>query len=147
MFAAFGIHSRRLEFCENLPREQYLRIFDRIDIALDPLPYNGITTTCDALWMGVPVISRVGERAAGRAGLGFLTVAGFPEWVAHSDEQFVKIAVDLANDLPRLMDIHATLRQRFVHSPVMDAARFARNVERAYRQVWQRWCDDVKKII
>jgi predicted O-linked N-acetylglucosamine transferase (SPINDLY family) len=90
--------------------------------------------------MGVPVVTMVGKTAVGRAGLSLLTSLGLPEWIADGPQQFVRIAVELAGDLPRLGKLRATLRERMQNSPLMDAPRFARNVEAAYRMMWQRWC-------
>jgi predicted O-linked N-acetylglucosamine transferase (SPINDLY family) len=134
------IGADRLEFVERLGREPYLKTYDSIDIALDPLPYNGITTTCDALWMGVPVITQIGVTAAGRAGLSLLHVVGLPDLAAAAPEQFVHIARNLTGDATRLAELRATLRQRISNSPLMDAARFARNMEAVYRDIWRRWC-------
>jgi predicted O-linked N-acetylglucosamine transferase (SPINDLY family) len=91
--------------------------------------------------MGVPVVTRVGQTAVGRAGLSQLTNLGLAELVAYSDAQFVDIAVALAQNLPRLADLRATLRDRMQNSPLMDAAGFARNIEAAYRTMWRRWCE------
>jgi len=135
-----GIAAGRMEFVMPCPRPEYLRLYERIDIALDPFPYNGITTTCDALWMGVPVVTFAGERAASRAGLGLLSAAGFGELVGQGPEQFVKLAMELAKDLGKLQSLRSTLRQRIEKSPLMDAPRFARNVEAAYRRMWRNWC-------
>jgi protein O-GlcNAc transferase len=140
LYERMGIESQRLIFVKRCPREQYLRLYDRIDIGLDPLPYNGITTTLDALWMGVPVISLAGSTAAGRAGLGILSTLGLPELVVQTPEQYVEIAVKLAGDLPGLKELRSTLRQRMQASPLMDAKRFARNVESAYHTMWRKWC-------
>jgi protein O-GlcNAc transferase len=140
VFERADIGTGRLIFVRRCPRDQYLRLYDRIDVVLDPLPYNGITTTLDALWMGVPVISLAGSTAAGRAGLGILTTLGMPELAAHSPEQLVQIAPALAGDLPRLAELRSTLRQRMQASPLMDASRFARNIEAAYREMWRKWC-------
>jgi len=139
-FETMGVEGHRVEFCANYPRDEYLRLYERIDIALDPLPYNGITTTLDALWMGVPVVSLTGKTAAGRAGLSILSNIGLPELAALSEEEFVRIATELANDLPRLAQLRSTLRQRMEQSPLMDAPRFARNIEVAYREMWCKWC-------
>jgi predicted O-linked N-acetylglucosamine transferase (SPINDLY family) len=136
-----GFDTRRLEYVGYLGRSDYLRLYDRIDIALDPLPYNGITTTCDALWMGVPVVSLAGRTAAGRAGLGMLTSLGLSNLAAHSPVEFLAAAVGLARDPHRLSDLRSTLRQRMQASPLMDGLQFARNVELAYRRMWQRWCE------
>jgi predicted O-linked N-acetylglucosamine transferase (SPINDLY family) len=134
LFADAGIAEDRLEFTGYLPRPRYLKLYNTIDACLDPLPYNGITTTLDALWMGVPVVSLAGQTAPGRAGLSILTTVGMPELVACSPEEFIKIAAGAAN-----MDRHA-IRQKLSASAVMDAPQFARNVEAAYRQMWLNWC-------
>src|SRR5262249_4910930 len=110
------------------------------DIGLDTLPANGHTTSLDSYWMGVPVITLVGNTVVARAGVCQLTNMDLEELVARTPDQFVNIAVELANDLPRLSGLRATLRDRRVNSPLMDAPRFARNMEAAYRSMWQRWC-------
>jgi predicted O-linked N-acetylglucosamine transferase (SPINDLY family) len=107
---------------------------------LDTYPYNGHTTTCDALWMGVPVVSLAGQTAVGRGGLSILSTIGLPELVADSQELYVRLASDLAHDSGRLGELRSTLRQRMAQSPLMDAPRFARNIEAAYRQMWRTWC-------
>jgi predicted O-linked N-acetylglucosamine transferase (SPINDLY family) len=135
-----GISIDRLEFVPRYPRMDYLRLYDRIDVCLDPLPYNGITTTFDALWMGVPVVTLTGKTAAGRAGWSILANLGLSDLVAHSPEKYVQIAGDLALDLPRLAQLRRTLRIRMLQSALMDAKRFARNMEAAYMEMWQVWC-------
>ena len=140
VLAERGISTERLAFVDFLPLEEYFDVYQRIDVALDTFPYGGGTTTCDALWMGVPVVSLAGQTAVGRGGASILSNVGLPELVAHDAEQYVRIAVDLANDLPRLSELRATLRNRMQASPLMDAPRFARNVEAAYREMWRRWC-------
>jgi protein O-GlcNAc transferase len=137
---ARGIAAERVELAGLLPRLDYLRLYHRIDIGLDPFPYNGMTTTCDALWMGVPVLTLPGEMPVSRAGLSLLSNVGLAEMVASSEEDFVRVAVELAGNLPRLADLRATLRPRMQASPLMDAPRFAGNVEAAYRSMWHRWC-------
>ncbi|MDR3405574.1 MAG: tetratricopeptide repeat protein [Chthoniobacter sp.] len=139
-----GIEAQRIEFCEPRPRRQYLELYGKVDIALDPFPYNGHTTSLDALWMGVPVVSLVGERAVSRAGLSQLTNLGLPELVAHTEDEYVAIATRLAHDLPRLTELRATLRGRMEASVLMDAPRFARQIEDAYRAMWRRWCAEEK---
>jgi protein O-GlcNAc transferase len=135
-----GVERRRVEFVVSRPRGEYLKLYHRIDIGLDPLPYNGITTTLDALWMGVPVLTRVGDRASGRAGLGILSEAGVPELASWSDEEFARKAVELSGDLGRMAELRRTLRGRLEASPLMDAKGFARKMEQAYRGVWKEWC-------
>jgi predicted O-linked N-acetylglucosamine transferase (SPINDLY family) len=135
-----GIAAERLAFADLLPMAEYFGLYQRIDVALDTFPYGGGTTTCDALWMGVPVVSLAGQTAVGRGGVSILSNVGLPELVAQDSEQYVRIAVELAQDLSRLSDLRATLRERMLASPLMDAPRLARNVEAAYREMWQRWC-------
>ena len=105
---------------------------------MDTFPYNGHTTNLDALWMGVPVVSLAGKTPVSRAGLSQLTNLGLPDLVAHSESEYVKIAVSLARDLPRLATLRSTLRDRMKNSVLMDAPRFARNIETAYQRMWQR---------
>jgi protein O-GlcNAc transferase len=140
LFGARGIGVDRLDLVGLLPREEYLRLYQRIDIGLDPFPYNGMTTTCDALWMGVPVLTLPGQMPASKAGLSLLSSVGLGEWAATSEEDHVQMAVELAGNLRRLAELRATLRARMRASPLMDAPRFARNVEAAYRKMWQAWC-------
>jgi protein O-GlcNAc transferase len=134
------VDPQRLRFIAHQPIEQYLGMYRRIDIALDPFPYNGGTTTCDALWMGVPVVSLAGRSAMGRAGLSILSNVGLPGLVAHTEEEYVGIAKELACDPSRLAELRRTLRQRMQSSPLMDAPAFARDMETAYRQMWRTWC-------
>jgi predicted O-linked N-acetylglucosamine transferase (SPINDLY family) len=137
---ACGVDPARVEFVARRGRNDYLRQYDRIDICLDTLPYNGITTTCDALWMGVPVVSHIGRTSAGRAGHGMLSMVGLEDLVARTPQEFVQIASALAADSARLRELRSTLRARMQGSPLMDAPRFARNVEAAYRQMWRIYC-------
>jgi predicted O-linked N-acetylglucosamine transferase (SPINDLY family) len=119
------------------PRAQYLRAYLDIDLALDTFPYNGHTTSLDALWMGVPVVTRVGRTCVGRGGLSQLFHVDLLELAAESDAAFVSAAVALANDLPRLAGLRRTLRPRLERSALMDGPRFARNMEEVYRRVWE----------
>jgi len=135
-----GVESRRVEFVEFRPRREYLELYHRLDIVLDTFPYNGHTTNLDALWMGAPVVSLAGETPVSRAGLSQLTNLGLPEWVARSEMDYVNIAKSLADDLPRLAILRATLRERMETSVLMDAARFTLQVEQSYRDMWRAWC-------
>jgi protein O-GlcNAc transferase len=140
VLARAGVEAHRVEFVEYRPRREYLELYHRLDIALDPFPYNGGVTTCEALWMGIPVVSLAGETAVSRAGLSLLTNVGLPELVGRSETEYVNIAEGLARDLPRLAELRATLRDRMANSVLTDAPRFARRVEQAYREMWKRWC-------
>ncbi len=140
LLAEAGVVGDRVTFVTHQPRPQYLRYYHGIDIGLDTVPYNGHTTSLDSFWMGVPVVTLIGPTVVGRAGLCQLTNLGLPELIASSPEQYLRIAVELARDFPRLSKLRATLRQRMRSSPLMDAPRFARNIEAAYRAMWRRWC-------
>jgi protein O-GlcNAc transferase len=132
----YGVSQQRIEFVEFRPRADYLRIYQHIDICLDTLPYNGHTTSLDAFWMGVPVVTQVGRTVAGRGGWSQLNNLGLPELAAFDAEAFVDTAVALASDLQRLNGLRQTLRARMEASPLMDAQRFARAFEAACRQMW-----------
>jgi predicted O-linked N-acetylglucosamine transferase (SPINDLY family) len=140
LLAREGVAPDRVTFVVKRPRLQYLELYHQIDIGLDTLPYNGHTTNLDSFWMGVPMITLVGQTVVGRAGLCQLMNLGLPELITYSPEQFVSIAVELASDLPRLGELRASLRGRMQKSPLTDARGFARNIETAYRQMWRRWC-------
>jgi len=134
-----GVDERRVEFQQFRSRRAYLELYHELDIVLDSAPYNGHTTNLDALWMGVPVVSLVGKVPVSRAGLSQLTNIGLPELAVHSEEDYVRIAAELADDIPRLAQLRATLRPRMEASPLMDAPQFARGIEAAFRSIWQEW--------
>ena len=139
-FVQAGILPERLEFIGRQPWTDYMNTYNRIDISLDPFPYNGGITTCDSLFMGVPVITLSGPTAFGRAGTSLLTNVGLTELIARTPEEYVQIAAKLAADLPRLTELRRILRQKMKDSPLMDAKRFARHVEAAYRDMWRKYC-------
>lgn len=120
-------------------------MFRRMDIVLDTFPYNGMTTTCHALWMGLPVVTLPGKLPASRTGLSLLSTIGLAEWAADSEEAYARIAADVAGDLPHLSEVRNSLRERMEKSPLMDPARFARNIEEAYRAMWVDWCAKTAK--
>jgi predicted O-linked N-acetylglucosamine transferase (SPINDLY family) len=136
-----GIASDRVEFAPRQPHQEYLKLYHRIDLGLDSFPYNGHTTSLDSFWMGVPVVTLVGQTAGSRAGWSQLSNLGLTELAGHTAEQFVRIAAALAKDLPRLQDLRCTLRRRMEQSPLTDAPNFARGVEAAYRRMWRDWSE------
>jgi predicted O-linked N-acetylglucosamine transferase (SPINDLY family) len=140
-FIREGIKLERLVLVPFQPVRGYYATYSQIDIALDPFPWVGGTTTCDALWMGVPVVTLPGQTAVSRGGASILSNIGLPELVARSPDDYVGIAAGLAGDLPRVASLRASLRQRMLASPLMDATRFARGIEAAYRQIWRSWCN------
>jgi predicted O-linked N-acetylglucosamine transferase (SPINDLY family) len=117
----------------------HLAHYHRIDIAVDTFPYNGTTTTCDALWMGVPVVALAGNRHVARVGASLLHNVGLPELVASSIDDYVFIAAALAKDVERLRTTHQNLREQMRRSPLVDAKAFVRDLEDAYRQMWRAW--------
>jgi predicted O-linked N-acetylglucosamine transferase (SPINDLY family) len=139
-FEQQGILRQRIILTDWLNATEYFRLYDQIDLALDPFPYGGGTTTCDALWMGVPVVSLAGQTAVSRGGFSILSNLGLADLVAFDPDRYVEIAGKLAADLSRLAELRTSLRGRMQQSPLMDEPRFARNIEAAYRHMWYRWC-------
>jgi len=140
ILAGAGVAAHRVSFVEPRPRPAYLELYHRLDIALDPFPCNGHMTSLDALLMGVPPISLCGPYPPSRGGLSQLSNLGLEELAAFSEEGYVNIAAQLAGDLPRLAELRRTLRSRVQASVLMDASRFARGIETAYRTMWRQWC-------
>lgn len=139
--AAHGISSDRLLLEGGSPRQQYLETYHHIDMALDPFPYTGGTTTVESLWMGVPVLTLAGPNLISRQGLGLLRNAGLPQWVASDADDYVERAVAFASDLPALSALRGQLREQVLASPLFDARAFARHFEQAMRGMWTRWCE------
>lgn len=120
-----------------------LSAYAQIDIALDPTPYNGTTTTCEALWMGVPVVTLTGDRHSGRVGTSILHAAGLPGLIAADEDDYVRIAVGLAEKRAGLASLRARLRTVLARSPLLKHRRMTRELEQAYREAWQKWCAKV----
>lgn len=140
LFADHGIEPPRVILLGKRPYEQYMRTFQEIDIALDPFPFNGCTTTVEALSAGVPVVTLVGEGYPSRMGLSILSTVGLPELAAFTAEEYVDKAVALAGAPNRLAEWRRTLRPMMETSPLCDGAGLAGDLETAYRQMWTRWC-------
>ncbi len=136
-----GLPMERLILITRRVQNQFV-LYNKIDIALDPFPCNGGTTSFDCMWMGVPLIALAGEHFVSRMGVTILTNAGMPELIARDKDEYVKIATELARDKDRLRQLRHGLRDRVVKSPLMDQQTFAKNMERAYREMWKRWCDE-----
>ncbi len=140
-FASEGVAAERLEFAaHSATTEEHLAAYSRIDIALDPVTYNGTTTTCEALWMGVPVVTLFGETHAARVGTSLLTCVGLPELVAQDEAGFANIAAELAGNRARLAALRGELRARVEWSELMNASGFTARLESAYRAMWRGWC-------
>ncbi len=114
----------------------HLELYQEMDIALDPFPYHGTTTTCEALWMGVPVVTLAGRSHVSRVGVSLLTNVGLPEMVAESEDEYLRIAVELGRDVERLVNYRLNLRDKMLGSQLLDAPFFAREIEGAFRQMW-----------
>ncbi|KVM56401.1 hypothetical protein WJ58_13635 [Burkholderia ubonensis] len=134
-FAAHGIAAERLLMRGGSTRVEHLGTFNDIDIALDPFPYPGGTTSLEGLWMGAPLVTRRGERFLSHIGESILHTLDMPEWIAQDDDDYVAKAAAFASDLPRLAAVRAGLRERLLSSPLCDAARFARHLETAFAQM------------
>lgn len=137
-FGAHGIAPERLILEGASPRHELLAAYHRVDIALDPFPYPGGTTSVEAMWMGVPVLTRRGDRFLSRVGESIAHNAGLAEWIAADDDDYVARAVRHGADLDALDSLRAGLRERVMASPLFDAARFARHFERALWAMWER---------
>jgi predicted O-linked N-acetylglucosamine transferase (SPINDLY family) len=138
-FGSRGIGSERLEFTTHKIRREYLKLYDRIDIGLDTFPYNGHTTSLDSFWMGVPVVTIAGKSSVGRAGVSQLSNLKLMELIARDEDDFARIAAELAGNVDRLGELRAGLRERMRRSPIMDAPGWARGIEEAYRSMWADW--------
>lgn len=140
LFADAGIPGERLGLIGFVPNDAgHLGAYARIDVALDTFPYNGTTTTCEALWMGVPVVSLRGDRHSARVGASLLTAAGFPDWIADTAEHYIQIARTLSQDKARLAQLRSQLRERVRQSRLCAAADYARAVECAYEEMYAMW--------
>jgi protein O-GlcNAc transferase len=135
-----GIDPDRLEFVSGQNYGDYLQTYSKIDIGLDPFPYGGGITTCDAIWMGVPVVTLRGRTGVGRGGASILGNLELPELVAQNVDEYIQIAVGFAGDLPRLTRLRGDLRGRMERSPLMDEKGFARGFEDVLRKMWHNWC-------
>ena len=135
-----GVPVARVELCGGLPHRAFFASYGDIDIALDPFPYTGGLTVCEALWMGVPTVSLVGDSFAGRHAFSHLSNVGLADWAAQSVEAYVALAVARAGDIAGLAALRARLREQVRASPLCDAPRFGRSLAAALRFAWRTWC-------
>jgi predicted O-linked N-acetylglucosamine transferase (SPINDLY family) len=139
-FAEHGVDPGRIEFVGTQKLAAYFATYGRLDIALDPFPFGGGTTSCDALWMGVPFVTLQGDTVVSRAGATLLRHVDLTPLATKSPEEYVRVAIDLARNTPHLAELRRTLRERMQRSALMDTVRFARDIEMTYRSLWQAWC-------
>jgi len=140
-FTARGVAADRIEMLPWIDEyAQHMALYSRVDVALDPFPYNGTTTTCEALWMGVPVITLRGNRHAGRVGASVLYHAGLPEWIAESESGYIALAMASAADPQALRASRLATAERVRASALANQVRFTTALEHAYRSMWRTWC-------
>ena len=144
-FEKAGIAAGRIATLPRMGYADYLRSFNDVDVSLDTTPYSGGTTTCDALWMGVPVITVAGTRSISRSTTSILATLGLSDWIATSPEDYVRLAVRCTEDRESIAELRRTLRGRMRASPLVDELQFARDVEDAYRRMWRAWCETKAK--
>jgi protein O-GlcNAc transferase len=139
-FEAAGVISSRIDFHGKVPPMEFYQLLGQVDLTLDPLLITGGTTTCESLWMGVPVIMLAGQRFIHRVGYSFLCSAGLTQYAASNQEEYIQIALTAAADIPGLARMRVHMRERLMLSPLMDQGRFTCNFERVLRDVWRHWC-------
>jgi predicted O-linked N-acetylglucosamine transferase (SPINDLY family) len=144
LFVQEGISTERIEILSWVPSViEHLNLYNRVDIALDTYPYNGTTTTCEALWMGVPVITLEGHTHASRVGVSLLSNVGIPELIAKTKDDYLAIAVHLATESSKLQTLRVQLRDMIVESVLTDAKGFVSDLEECYQKMWKTWCKSV----
>jgi predicted O-linked N-acetylglucosamine transferase (SPINDLY family) len=141
-----GVSAERVTCGPYVSVQDYMGWFNSADVVLDTLPYSGATTTCDALFMGVPVITVPGTRSASRSAASVLTTLGLHDWIVGDADAYVARAVRAAQELQVLAELRRSLRARLAASPLMDDAAFARGLETAYRRMWKRWCEGRDRV-
>jgi protein O-GlcNAc transferase len=139
-FAIHGVAPDRLLLTLGKHREEYFADYNQVDIALDPFPFTGGTTSIDAIWMGVPVITLRGNTMGARQGEGILNNIGLPDWIAKDEDDYVALAVKKAADLAALSRLRSELRSKLELSPLCDAKSFAQNLEGAFVEMWKNFC-------
>ncbi|MBI3706767.1 MAG: tetratricopeptide repeat protein [Proteobacteria bacterium] len=140
VLARHGVWGERVELRGGGAHLDHMAAYADIDIALDPFPHGGGITTCEALWMGVPVVTLAGRNVASRMGASIMTALGLADWAARSEEEYVALAAAKARDVAPLAALRQGLRAKLSASAVGDAARYTRAVETAYRALWRKWC-------
>lgn len=145
MFRECGISSERFAMLEG--NKDFITVYNDVDLALDTFPYNGTTTTCEALWMGVPAVTLRGDRFVARVGASLLTYTNLQEFIAESPAEYIDIAIRLASDPKRLAILRQTLRSHLNSTPVFNPKSFTRDLEKAYRIAFQRWCERPQDLL
>jgi protein O-GlcNAc transferase len=142
-FIQRGVAAEQITFQSWDPSPKHLETYNMIDIGLDTFPFNGAATTCEAMWMGVPVVTLAGNAYHSRSGKSLLSNVGLKELVAETHDEYIEIAVKLANDIDKLQSLRERLRDMMKQSPLMNAKQFTHDLEDCYRRMWQTWCKSV----
>jgi len=140
-FEKYGIHRGRIQCAGTLPFEQYLQLHHQIDIMLDTQPWTGHTTSCHALWMGVPILTLEGSRHASRIGQRLMQALDLQEWVAKDHQDYVQKAMQLSQDRHALDKLRQSMRERILKSGISDKKQYVYSLEKVYRQLWTAWCE------
>ncbi|MES2933512.1 MAG: glycosyltransferase [Pseudomonadota bacterium] len=141
ILAGLACDAARVDFWPRMPLLEYRQSFAKVDIALDPMPFSGATTTLDALWQGVPVLTLPGSTSCSRSSASLLTALGLQDWIANSAQDFVDRAQKMASDLPKLASLRSNLRARLQASTPLDTGKFVDDLQDLYRQAWRDWCN------
>lgn len=141
-----AIDNERVILLGGTPRQQHLAACNQIDIALDPFPYGGGTTTLDTLWMGVPLIALHGHTSVGRVAASILNAVGLTQFIAKDKQEYKTLAINAASDLSKLASLRLNMREQLLTTPVFSSEQYVRLVEDAYHHMWQQWCDNVKQL-
>ena len=140
VYASCGIDPERLILLPGSAKAEHLAAYARVDVALDPAPQTGGVSTLEALWMGVPVVTLLGNNLSSRASASILSVLGLQDWIASNEDEYVEIAARLVHDVPARARMREALRSIVRNSVIADGARYCRAVEAAYRQMWTTYC-------
>jgi protein O-GlcNAc transferase len=139
-FESHGIDKGRIIIRSAVPAEGHLAVYRDMDVFLDSFPWSGHTSACEALWMGVPVVTLNGDRFAGRMVSSVLSCLDMKEYVARTKDEYLSVAQALASDMDKLARYRTALRGRMAASPLCDAPSFTKNLEHAYRTMWREYC-------
>jgi protein O-GlcNAc transferase len=143
-FGDHGLGEGRLIILGSTDVYGHLKALNDVDIALDAFPHTGGITTAETLWMGVPVVTLLGPTTPGRVSAAFLHAVGMPDWIARDEDEYVRIALEFAEDPEHLARLRQDLRRKLAATPVFDVRQYTRYVERGYRDLWRRWCRTAK---